>query len=400
MRAVLNSSQGQTVLESSVLTIGSSPYNSLVLDNIKVSAHHAEIRPEEQGYAITDLGSIHGTYVNGERLDFNALRKLNPGNSITIGDSTFTYEVEDVPQDLHDQANGAETLPADGVVAAGMPSENQQLIVPDLAYTSPQQYNPLQPYMQSVYQGAVPGFAGPLPGYVSIEQVRRRTRRLLIWIGLGLVAVIALAVGGYFLLFARSTPEKTLDTYCSALLRQDYLTAYNQLSPSLRSAETESQFASVVEEQGRLNSCIHGSASVNGSIASINLKMVASANQTNSVVTLVQDTGNNWKISLPFPPSVTLTAFCRALKNGDYQTAYDQLADIVKSQLPETDFETTNMQQSTQVGGIASCSVSNVSEGGSAAIGTITFLLGNGQKGDTHYTLAIEGGFWKINGAQ
>src|SRR6266404_394413 len=83
MRAVLNGPQGQTVLESSVLTIGSSPYNSLVLDNIKVSAHHAEIRPEEQGYAITDLGSIHGTYVNGERLDFNALRRLNPGNSLT-----------------------------------------------------------------------------------------------------------------------------------------------------------------------------------------------------------------------------------------------------------------------------------------------------------------------------
>jgi len=399
MRAVLNGPQGQTVLESSVLTIGSSPYNSLVLDNIKVSAHHAEIRPEEQGYAITDLGSIHGTYVNGERLDFNALRRLNPGNSITIGDSTFTYEVQDVPQDLHDQASGAETLPADGVGVTGMPSENQQLIVPDLAYTSPQQYNPQQPYMQSVYQGALPGFAGPPPGYVPIEQVRRRTRRLIA-IGLGLVAVVALAVGGYLLFFTRSTPEKTLDTYCSALLGQDYLTAYNQLSSPLRNTETEPQFASVVEEQGKLNSCIHGSASMNGSTASINLRMNASANQTNSVVTLVQDTGNNWKISLPFPPSVTLTAFCRALKNGDYQTAYDQLAGIVKSQLTEADFETMNMQQSAQVGGIASCSVSNVSEGGSSAIGTVTFLLGNGQKGDTHYSLADEGGFWKIDGAR
>src|SRR5260221_3050107 len=399
MGAVLNGPQGQTVLESSALTIGSSPYNSLVLDNIKVSAHHAEIRPEEQGYAITDLGSIHGTYVNGERLDFNAPRKLNPGNSITIGDSTFTYEVEDVPQDLHDQANGAETLPADGMVVAGMPSEKQQLIVPDLAYTSPQQYNPQQPYMQSVYPGTLPSFAGPPPGYVPIEQVRRRTRRL-IWIGLGLVAVIALAVGSYLLFFTCPTPEKALDSYCRPLLGQDYLTAYNQLSSPLRNAETESQFASVVEEQGKLNSCIHGSASVNGSTASINLRMVASANQTNSVVTLVQDTGNNWKINLPFPPSVTLTAFCRALKNGDYQTAYDQLAGIVKSQLTEADFETTNMQQSAQVGGIASCNVSNVSAGSSSAIGTVTFILGNGQKGDTHYSLANESGFWKIDGAQ
>ncbi len=378
MKAVLTGPQGKTALESSGLTIGSSPDNSLVLDDVKVSAHHAEIRPEEQGYAIIDLGSIHGTYVNGERLDFNAPCRLNPGNSITIGDSTFTYMVEDVPQGEQHLS----TAP-DQASEAGTPPESRQLTVPGLAY------------MQPVYQGTVPG---PLPGYVPIEQVRRRTRRL-IWIGLGLAAVIALAVVGY-LFFTRPTPEKTLDTYCSALLGQDYLTAYNQLASSLQNAETESQFANILEEQGKLSSCIHGAASVNGGTASINLKMVASANQTNSVVTLVQDNGSNWKINLPFPPSVTLTAYCRALKNGDYQTAYDQLAGIVKSQLTEADFEATNMQQSTQVGGIASCSVSDVSEGGSAAIGTVTFLLGNGQKANNHYTLAVEGGFWKINGAQ
>src|SRR5215470_11519806 len=148
MRAVLNGPQGKTALESSGLTIGSSPDNSLVLDNVKVSAHHAEIRPEEQGYAITDLGSIHGTYVNGERLDFNVPRRLNPGNSITIGDSTFTYMVEDVPQGEQDLS----TAPGQAS-EAGTPSENRQLTVPDLAY------------MQSVYQGTVPG---PLPGYVPI----------------------------------------------------------------------------------------------------------------------------------------------------------------------------------------------------------------------------------------
>ena len=95
MKAVLHGPQGSTSLETSHFTFGSSPDNSLVIDNIKVAAHHAELRSEDNGSSITDLGSIHGTYVNGERLDFNSPRLLNPGDSITIGDSVFTYDLEE-----------------------------------------------------------------------------------------------------------------------------------------------------------------------------------------------------------------------------------------------------------------------------------------------------------------
>ena len=98
MKAVLHSPPGSTNLETSHFTFGSSPDNSLVIDNIKVSAHHAEIRSEDNGSSITDLGSIHGTYVNGERLDFNSPRLLSPGDSITIGDSIFTYDLEEPSQ--------------------------------------------------------------------------------------------------------------------------------------------------------------------------------------------------------------------------------------------------------------------------------------------------------------
>ena len=98
MKAVLHGPLGSIILETTLFTFGSSPDNSLVIDNIKVSAHHAEIRLEEHGFSITDLGSIHGTYVNGERLDFNSPRLLNPGNSITIGDIVFTYDIEETPQ--------------------------------------------------------------------------------------------------------------------------------------------------------------------------------------------------------------------------------------------------------------------------------------------------------------
>ncbi len=418
MKAVLNGSQGRTVLESTVLTIGSSPDNLLVIDTIKVSAHHAEIRPEEQGYSITDLGSIHGTYVNGERLDFNTPRMLNRGNTISIGDTEFIYDIEDDSQieptlpaipgqasrSTGSTTDGEESLShgSNGVDIEGMPPENQQSTVANAQYTSPQQYIPpyAQQTMQSTYPGTMPsGHVGPIPGYVPAVQGQRRNRRF-IWIGLGLLLVIALAVIGY-IYFTRSTPEKTLDAYCNALLGQDYLTAYNQLSPSLQRSETESEFAHMLDAQGKITSCKHGSTSMSGASALVNLIFTSSSGQnSNSPVTLVQDSGNTWKISVPFPPAITLITYCRALKSKDYQTAYDQLSTTVKSQLSETDYETNESQGNSRVGGISGCTISNVNLSDSQATGTITYVAGNGQTGDSHYTLTNETGIWKISAVQ
>src|SRR5437588_8896639 len=92
MEAALSGPTGRTVIESAIFTIGSSPDNSLVLNDVKVSAHHAEIRQEGQGYTITDLGSTHGVYINEQRLDWNTAHQLTPGNAITIGDTTFVFD--------------------------------------------------------------------------------------------------------------------------------------------------------------------------------------------------------------------------------------------------------------------------------------------------------------------
>src|SRR5207245_11457696 len=85
-------------IENYICTYIINPYNYIIINNIKISSNHAEIRLKENGFSITDLGSIHGTYVNGERLDFNTPRLLNQGNSITIGDIVFTYDIEETPQ--------------------------------------------------------------------------------------------------------------------------------------------------------------------------------------------------------------------------------------------------------------------------------------------------------------
>src|SRR5258706_2640849 len=97
MEAALNGPLGRTILEPTVLTIGSSPDNQLVLYSSNVAEHQAEIRPEGQGYNITDLGSANGTFVNGQRLDWNMPHLLNSGDTITIGDTTFTYEGDGIP---------------------------------------------------------------------------------------------------------------------------------------------------------------------------------------------------------------------------------------------------------------------------------------------------------------
>ena len=398
MQVALNGPSGRTVLESTVLTIGSSPDNLLVIDNVKVSAHHAEIRPEEHGYSITDLGSIHGTYVNGERLDFNTPRMLSPGNLIAIGDAVFTYVVEGEPQ-----IQPPLSATAEQESSSGMPSSDEETLSAQTAYGVGMIDMPpgtQQPYMHPAYPGIVPpGYVGPTPGYVPATQERRKNR-LLIWIGLGLglLVVIGLAIGGY-IYFTRSTPEKTLDAYCKALLGQDYLTAYNQLSTSLQTTERESQFVHTLEAQGRITSCTHGAANINGASALVNLVFLSSSGQsTNSPVTLTQDSANTWKISVPFPPAVTLNTYCYALTNKDYQIAYDQFSSFIKSQVAEPDYATNESQGESSVGGISKCTVSDVSESGTSATGTITFFAGNGQSGASHYTLTNEGGFWKISG--
>jgi len=400
MQVALNGPSGQTILESTVLTIGSSPDNLLVIDNVKVSAHHAEIRPEEHGYSITDLGSIHGTYVNGERLDFNTPRMLSRGNSIAIGDAVFTYVVEDEPQ-----IQSPLSAPTGQASSFGTPSSDDETLPAQTAYGAgviDMLPGAQQPYMHPVYPGSIPpGDVGPTPGYVPATQERRKNR-LLLWIGLGLglLVVIGLAIGGYFY-FTRSTPEKTLDAYCRALLGQDYLTAYNQLSISLQTTERESQFARILEAQGRITSCTHGAANFNGTTALVNLVFLSSSGQSsNSPVTLTQDSGNTWKISVPFPPTITLNTYCYALTNKDYQTAYDQFSSLVKSQVAEADYATNESQGESTVGGISRCTVSDVSESGTSATGTITFFAGNGQSGASHYMLTNEGGFWKISGIQ
>ncbi|MBP0453063.1 ATP-binding cassette domain-containing protein [Kitasatospora sp. RG8] len=69
------------------LRIGRAPDNDLVLADLEVSRHHAELHTTADGrYAITDLHSHNGTYLNGQPV---VEAVIGPGDLLGIGHSEF-----------------------------------------------------------------------------------------------------------------------------------------------------------------------------------------------------------------------------------------------------------------------------------------------------------------------
>ena len=61
-------------LNQAPTTIGRLPDNTVQIDNLAVSGHHARITWENDHYEIEDLGSLNGTYVNNGRVSKVRLR--------------------------------------------------------------------------------------------------------------------------------------------------------------------------------------------------------------------------------------------------------------------------------------------------------------------------------------
>jgi predicted component of type VI protein secretion system len=64
------------------ISIGRSPDNSIPIDNLAVSSHHAEIKSEQGHLVIEDLDSLNGTFVNSQRVKRSALKD---GDVVLIG---------------------------------------------------------------------------------------------------------------------------------------------------------------------------------------------------------------------------------------------------------------------------------------------------------------------------
>jgi hypothetical protein len=90
-QALLVGGGRRNVLSGSRVVVGRSREADIVLQDPNVSRRHAELRRDEDGWQIVDLGSTNGIKVNGRRVDN---RPLRPGDQVTIGVTDLTFELD------------------------------------------------------------------------------------------------------------------------------------------------------------------------------------------------------------------------------------------------------------------------------------------------------------------
>ena len=79
-------------ITSTHLTVGRHPDSDIFLDDITVSRRHAELQQGSAGYLLKDVGSLNGTYLNGERLP-DGETPLTNGDELQIGKFKLLYLV-------------------------------------------------------------------------------------------------------------------------------------------------------------------------------------------------------------------------------------------------------------------------------------------------------------------
>jgi len=98
-------------LTHELIILGRAAECDVVLADQRVSRRHAEVRRQEEGFILRDLGSTNGTWLNGRRLNAPAL--LHDGDVIEIGSARFTFrdpdatlETSHFPRLVVDEATG------------------------------------------------------------------------------------------------------------------------------------------------------------------------------------------------------------------------------------------------------------------------------------------------------
>ncbi len=116
--------QTSTYDEPRVLQVGREPGSDFTLDAPTVSRNHAEFRPAGDGWEVVDLGSTHGTWVNGEKI---TRMTLAPGTTIvrfglTDGGATAQVTLAGAPEADRPGAPATAAVPPAALAATVLPS--------------------------------------------------------------------------------------------------------------------------------------------------------------------------------------------------------------------------------------------------------------------------------------
>ncbi|MBD3344375.1 MAG: FHA domain-containing protein [Chitinivibrionales bacterium] len=87
-----NKKVGAYVMDKTIVTIGRGHDNTISIANESVSRHHCRIEKTDEGYAITDLGSLNGTYVNDKQIKRSP---LTFGDKIQISTYSLVFKKDE-----------------------------------------------------------------------------------------------------------------------------------------------------------------------------------------------------------------------------------------------------------------------------------------------------------------
>jgi len=320
MEAVLTGPMGRTLLGSSGVTIGCDADNTVIIADLRTSAHHALVRPDGQGYAIIDLGSEYGTIVNGRWLEPDKVQPLLPGDIIQIGNTRLTFEVFQNPTAIPTGLLGVgvgspvktggenELIPASPQRSSIADQEtigfNRPLNRPQPAAPKASPKINVASLLSRLQSGQAPYTSQPwVPDgaitYPPQQQLWQQDRRRL-YLALVVILAIILISSLISLIATRSTPDRTLDAFCSALLAGNRQLAVNQLSTNLQNQQ--GSFLIVVLDVNKITTCAHTPAIIKGSSATATLTVTFPSNagvpnsQNKTLVTLIQEANGVWKI--------------------------------------------------------------------------------------------------------
>jgi len=116
-----------------------------------------------------------------------------------------------------------------------------------------------------------------------------------------LILLLVLGSGSaLFVYLTRSTPNRTLDAFCSALVQSDYPNAYQQFAPTLQHAFSEKIFASTLTHD-KIAQCTYTPVGEAPGNVQTGLKLLHSTKEANDLnndlVTLSKDTHDTWRIT-------------------------------------------------------------------------------------------------------
>ncbi|MEO8205776.1 MAG: FHA domain-containing protein [Chthoniobacterales bacterium] len=108
------------------ITVGRLADNSIHLDEVSVSSHHAELISEGGQYHLHDLGSTNGTFVNGEAVTDAILRN---GDEVRFGKVEVVFSSDE-----------------NGVADQPLPESSQVEVMPGAATSRPTNFVSSSPF--------------------------------------------------------------------------------------------------------------------------------------------------------------------------------------------------------------------------------------------------------------